>query len=172
MNTIRLEFITSIGPGTSKQHQERDVDIKVFIDGQELDLGAGWDLQALIASGRQEGAYYLSNCSCGEPGCARIWAPMQVRHEADRIAWLIPMPFVRANGEMHDDEALHFSFPRDQYQAQSEGLLADLKRAATDGGFIVRIYGCPGELPAQVIEACERGFPGHGGRGNLDEGAL
>ena len=162
---FKLELV--LGEGRNSQGQkvpERDAHVQVLFNGREVDIQAGWDLLAIVASGRVPGGYYLGNCGCGEPGCAGIWSPIMVRHQDDAVIWCVPSPYVRKRNDSSTQLMTRLSFDLQQYQAQSEGLLADFRRAATDGGPLIRLNCYPGHLPLSLIAESEGGWEGYGGK--------
>lgn len=165
---VKVEFklVLLISEGRNNKGQmrpERAAHVEVFFDYLEFDIEVGWDLLALVASGRVPGGYYLGNCGCGEPGCSAIWNPIWVRHEGDEITWSIPTPYVGKKGDSSDQTMTKISFDCMQYRAQSDGLLADFRRFATDGGPLVRLNCYPGNLPLGLIEEANKGWEGYGG---------
>ncbi len=159
--TWKIEFKFQMGS------PERDGYVQVLVDGRELDLEVGWDLLAIVASGRAPGGYYLGNCCCGAPGCANIWYPVMVRHQGDTITWCVPTPYSRNRSDKSPQATIELSFDLAQYRAQSDGLLADFKCAATDGARLMRLDCYPGNLPRSLIEEAERGWAGYGGKVDL-----
>jgi hypothetical protein len=141
---------------------ERNADIEVEINAHPIDCGAPWDLLALVASASTQGGYYLGNCGCGEPGCAGIWKPIDVRHEGVSITWTVPAPYVKAKGSTPVDGSLLLRFDAEQYRTQTDSLLAAFRKAAKDGGPLVRLICYPGELPQRLLDEAGKGWPGYG----------
>ena len=107
------------------------------------------DYKALVRSAREEGDYFILTCSCGDAGCAGLFAPIQVRHHAESIAWHITEPepmrdfvfskvqyvaeirkalekTIQINATLPEDEQLG---PHGIYQENLEALLNDIDRA-------------------------------------------
>jgi hypothetical protein len=170
----KIEFKLELEPSEGRNSQglkrpEREARVQVLIDGRELDLEVGWDLLAIVASGRRPGGYYLGNCGCGEPGCSSIWHPMVVRHQGGTVTWSVPTPYSRKRSDNSPQEMVELSFDLMLYQSQSDGLVADFRRAATDAGALVRLNCYPGNLPLSLIAESEKGWEGYGGREDLPE---
>lgn len=153
---------------------EREACTAVQIAGRWVELdGLGWDLMALNASAREPGGYYLGNCGCGVPDCAGVWAPVQVRHEGERITWTLHLPYSGGvdarTGDAQPPGLVTLAFDADEYRAQAAELVQTLRAAAADGGPLVRLNCHPGELPEQVLQWIDEGGAGWGGRSDLPD---
>ncbi len=54
-----------------------------------------------------------------------------------------------------------------QYRTQTNSLLAAFRKAANDGGPLVRLTGYPGELPLKLLDEVGKGWAGYGEYTNL-----
>ncbi|MHB9022678.1 MAG: hypothetical protein ACYC7E_00675 [Armatimonadota bacterium] len=70
---------------------------ELIVDGTVLNDEYAIDYVELVTSCFKPGEYYILTCSCGEPGCAGLFSPIKVIHEADNICWEIaePTPSIR-----------------------------------------------------------------------------
>lgn len=69
---------------------QRQLEVIVYVDGVEVNAGANWEFDGILAASVRPGHFFFSNCECGHAGCARIYWPAIVEHKGDMIHWLIP----------------------------------------------------------------------------------
>ena len=138
---------------------ERSVSVAVSIDGRPVTLGSPWDVLALVASGRTPGGYYLGNCNCGEPRCAGVPDPVQVRHEAERITWDVPQPYDPGLRNEPGDGVLRLTFDASHYRAQTESLIEGTRSLPQT----VAVCCYPIDQLRRVIEWADAGGAGYGG---------
>lgn len=127
--TMHLEIAPGDGYGGAV---ERYASAAVSIDGEPLDLGADWDVLALILCAERAGPLYLANCGCGVPACAGISDPVNIDHVGGLMAWRILRPYVDGRTGEHDG-ADTFTFDLAQYREEAGRLLAELLTAYDTG---------------------------------------
>jgi len=66
------------------------------------------DYKSLVRSAHEQGDYFIFTCGCGDAGCAGLFAPIQVKHDAESITWHITEP----------EPMREFAFSKVQYIAE------------------------------------------------------
>ena len=64
----------------------------IFIDGERFGRGYATDFIELACSGVSDGDYFLLTCGCGEPGCAGLTEPIEVRSDEEKVYWHVIQP--------------------------------------------------------------------------------
>jgi hypothetical protein len=115
-NRLDLRFTPRMVMGSIYLVIEAYVDGEPLVDFDEysIDVPLG-----LLPSSERSGYWYIVTCTCGDPGCAGIFAGVEVRHREGRITWRIPEP-----GPMRD-----FVFDADQYRAEVQRLIEGARKA-------------------------------------------
>lgn len=90
MNKFNLE-LQIVGPDSDDTDNEYTLEAKIFVDDIEIS-GEYVSLYDLINSLKKSGEHFIYNCSCGEPGCARIANGVKVKHRANVISWKTRIP--------------------------------------------------------------------------------
>ncbi len=160
-NPVRITMSLHETPGDGAH-------VKVQVNGVLTTLGPPWDGLALVASARAQGGYYVGNCGCGNPGCAGIWDPVQVRHDGDRIEWTVPHPY--DPGALNEPGAgrLKVTFDAAQYRGEAEALLEALRKLRLS----TTLCCYPTDTMRQVIAWADEGYSGHGGFAPLQSDQL
>lgn len=90
MNNFDLKLFI-ISPEKPEEYNEHTLEAKIYIDGVEVS-NESVSLYDLIESLKQSGEYYIYNCSCGVPGCAKILNGVKVKHKSNTIRWKTRIP--------------------------------------------------------------------------------
>jgi mannose-6-phosphate isomerase class I len=92
-----MNQVSLIVEGVASEFGKRDVNLRILIDDIELEDFDYYalDLQCLKESTITEGKYFLITCTCGEPECAGIMEPVEIKHGENVFVWNFTEPFER-----------------------------------------------------------------------------
>ena len=135
------------------------VRVEVFVDSVPTTLGPPWDALALIASARAPGRYFIGNCDCGEPRCAGVLNPVQVRHIGSHTTWTVPQPYDTGIKIARGKGDLTVVFDSQQYRTAADALLQALHGLRST----VTLCCYPTDTMNKVLVWAAQGYAGHGG---------
>lgn len=126
-NHLELRFIDAGTP-----NDPDGVELGVFVDESRLGKERWLGLQALRLSCLGDGAYWLFNCDCCEPGCDGIFDPVVAIHRiGGLVVWRVPYKGIAYEGDAPLNTSLYwrgFQFNSTQYIEAIEGFFAPLER--------------------------------------------
>ncbi len=108
--------------------------VDLFVDNVPLvDFGMyAIDMPELLFTIDYDGDFFPVTCTCGAPGCAGVFRPTTVRHQAGLVRWHVPEP----------DPPRDLTFDEDQYSAEIVRLVEEGTRLAAGGRLTEAIPPC------------------------------
>jgi hypothetical protein len=138
MNTFELKIIESDKVPYAPSNMPPGMIIQqIWVDGVHLNESPAVDVEELVRSLSRAGEFYFFTCSCGQPGCARIWDGIDVRHDLEKILWKFRRPMRHLESDLSDEKELElwisttsvieYEFDRDQFISAMDRGQCELK---------------------------------------------